>query len=1229
MNLIDVNTKIAKHNKITFKSIYHLADIHIHNDKRHEDYDNIFKKVYTLIEKDNNDKSQSLIYIAGDIFHYSRKLSPDCINLAINLLSKLSELAAVLVVIAGNHDNNIRNKIDGNIDSITSIITQFNLNNKVIYLKDSGVYNIGTNIAFGLTSVFELDSVSSRKAKLEKLVRAEKITDEERIKIAVCHCGIDRTLSHNQYLLRDQDYKVSDFKGYQLVLLGDNHNTNYIMNSTNCKAADFPKDLDNKIAYPGSLIQQNFGEGYGGHGFLVWDLKTLKSKFIEVKHDYGYQTINIKNNNLIFQSGNSCKSTNVNDSIKKEIDKYASIRINIDDPKFNQNRLLKLKKKISSLVPNNKGIFFNYVYDHSQENVNNNSSTLFSFEEYVKSKEKVNYDAILKLHEEKIKNIKNNDNNNCVWEPKSIEFKGLFCYKKKQTVKLFKLDSTVLLSGPNYSGKSSFVDILIYSIWGSISRADIKKIVSNDFMTTMIINMSDDLYKIERTGKYNKKNDSLSQKVTVYKNDVEISTGSNMTSSSPNKFIVDNFGSLTTTLSTNILTQSNGNKFINSKASERKNVLVNLFDLGVYDQLHDDVKNDIKKLDSEIVVIDKMNEKFSDSIDFNTTELQKLETKDNIDSKIATSTKELHDINKVNDNLHQLIGSGTTEIAKISDNISEKNTQLSETLCTINQLKKEINMFNSSNNDLENFNPSNKSNVENKHEEWLKDNNSKINDIRDKVDKLRDQRYPLQHTRDMNKEIRKLTDRIGELDTKCERLNGKIKKNIVNPNINLEEVTDKYNKLDRKVINCKAHIKQNKISIKKQDQIIKKTHGLKYDTNCKCCNNNEKVFPVNAPKEEKKRLEKELKELEEKFNKDEEILFDLGDEIDDQTDYNEAKRENDALTERIKLLKEKVDLKNAEIKQLEDHNSKIKKNQEIDDNINQHKAEIKNIIEMKDSQYETYIDLFNKWEEHKEKAELIESKKREREELKNNIQRFTRESVTLDEKLNEAKLEITDLNNKLNNGRDKIDKISTDINKLKDSLSNINIIERSLKESTKYLSENKFKAIKFKKEKSICVKYKNYTHRDNYQLYLISNIIPKIQDEINNILSSVFKFTLEFNLDKNNINIYKVNTTSAGNPGTKHLIDTGSGSELFVCSLAMRIALSKLSSTSNGNFMIIDEGFGSLDSTHLSKIGDLFQVVKNIFKFMLIITHVDSIKSVVDSIINITRTSSGSIINQK
>ena len=38
--------------------------------------------------------------------------------------------------------------------------------------------------------------------------------------------------------------------------------------------------------YAGSLFQQDFGENTTGHGFVVWDLETMKYKFHEVPNDY-------------------------------------------------------------------------------------------------------------------------------------------------------------------------------------------------------------------------------------------------------------------------------------------------------------------------------------------------------------------------------------------------------------------------------------------------------------------------------------------------------------------------------------------------------------------------------------------------------------------------------------------------------------------------------------------------------------------------------------------------------------------------------------------------------------------------------------------------------------------------------------------------------------------------------------------------------------------------------
>ena len=47
----------------------------------------------------------------------------------------------------------------------------------------------------------------------------------------------------------------------------------------------------------GSLVQQNHGEDIG-KGYLLWDMETLKSEYIEIPNEYGYYTINIDNGKL-------------------------------------------------------------------------------------------------------------------------------------------------------------------------------------------------------------------------------------------------------------------------------------------------------------------------------------------------------------------------------------------------------------------------------------------------------------------------------------------------------------------------------------------------------------------------------------------------------------------------------------------------------------------------------------------------------------------------------------------------------------------------------------------------------------------------------------------------------------------------------------------------------------------------------------------------------------------
>ena len=85
--------------------IYHIADVHIRNVKRHKEYRQVFDKVYDRIKQNAED---SVIYVGGDIAHAKLDMSPELVDLISEFLQKLADIAPT-IVIAGNHDCNLNN----------------------------------------------------------------------------------------------------------------------------------------------------------------------------------------------------------------------------------------------------------------------------------------------------------------------------------------------------------------------------------------------------------------------------------------------------------------------------------------------------------------------------------------------------------------------------------------------------------------------------------------------------------------------------------------------------------------------------------------------------------------------------------------------------------------------------------------------------------------------------------------------------------------------------------------------------------------------------------------------------------------------------------------------------------------------------------------------------------------------------------------------------------------
>ena len=82
-------------------------------------------------------------------------------------------------------------------------------------------------------------------------------------------------------------------------------------------------------------------------------------------------------------------------------------------------------------------------------------------------------------------------------------------------------------------------------------------------------------------------------------------------------------------------------------------------------------------------------------------------------------------------------------------------------------------------------------------------------------------------------------------------------------------------------------------------------------------------------------------------------------------------------------------------------------------------------------------------------------------------------------------------------------------------------------------------------------------------------------------------------------------------------LELSSGMERFVSSLAIRIGLINVSTLPRPNFIIVDEGFGSLDSDNIANMQGAFQYLRTQFDFTMVITHLDTIKDYMDILIPI------------
>jgi len=146
------------------------------------------------------------------------------------------------------------------------------------------------------------------------------------------------------------------------------------------------------------------------------------------------------------------------------------------------------------------------------------------------------------------------------------------------------------------------------------------------------------------------------------------------------------------------------------------------------------------------------------------------------------------------------------------------------------------------------------------------------------------------------------------------------------------------------------------------------------------------------------------------------------------------------------------------------------------------------------------------------------------------------------------------------------------------------------------------------------------------QALIIENAIPEIQDEANRILARLTGGRTQVALEslrekKTGGAIETLDIKISDEMGTRDY-EMFSGGESFRTDLAVRIALSRLLARRAGTrlqTLVIDEGFGTQDMEGLDNIVQVIRDIAEEFEKILVITHLDSLKSAFPVRIEVTK----------
>lgn len=467
---------------MSFTHIIHIADIHIHS-KINDKILYAWDELVCNIKLHKAYPKSIMVVIAGDVFEFKNKLFGKDIDVFNKIINDLHNMSVTTVIVPGNHDFN-----DESTDLVSSIMNNKKMDN-ILVLRNTSRYQVG-NILFSVYSPVDDIMLQGDSITLDNII---KNNSEIEYNIAIAHEPLKGCVFDNGMITNDSRLTVEDFNNYDITILGDIHKTQF---------------LTPTIAYCGSFVQKNRGEGLD-HGYIEWDLQSKHGSFCRLTPWHNDVIIKVKNDEYY----------SLPDAVEPN-------RVVLEHQNCSPLYLEKIRESMIGLynkIDNQLDIINHTIGEVDTRSSNGYMEGIFNDSSYTKEQQEI----IISLHKSYMNDEQCNDRK--LWKLCYLQWINIYKYKELSYIDFSACKGVSILNGINAIGKSSIINILIYILYGG--KTGVTSALKRDFILNnsnnnngaieCAINVDGDIYKIKRTI-YRKGNHD---KVILYKNDSIISNG--------------------------------------------------------------------------------------------------------------------------------------------------------------------------------------------------------------------------------------------------------------------------------------------------------------------------------------------------------------------------------------------------------------------------------------------------------------------------------------------------------------------------------------------------------------------------------------------------------------------------------------------------------------------------------------------------------------------------------